>query len=150
MDYDKLRRQIDKKLKETTKELKKIGYETRRIHPREFYDYVTGETPTSDVISVADILDNEFLLVHEVVEISELKKLGIKINKHTIITFYPQVLETHVIAFECELNYALSKQNCEWIKIRIKNAKSWLEDDTMPQHLVKRCKGIIKKFSNNL
>jgi hypothetical protein len=150
MSYNRLRRQIIKKLKMATKELEKLGYKSQHISPKEFYDYMTGETPTGDIISVADVLSNEFLLIHEIVEISELKKFGIEINKHTVMMFHPKVYEAHYVATEYEFNYALGKQNYDWLKVRIEHAKSWLKDETMPPHLAPKFKALIEKFSEVL
>jgi hypothetical protein len=128
------------RLEETAEILKRIEYGSQPITTKEFYDYMTGETPTGDTINVLDVLGNEFLMLHEVVEISELKKMGVPINKHTVMAFHSSVYETHYTATEYELNY-------DWLKVRINHAKSWLEDDSMPTHLIPQCEAIIKKFS---
>ncbi len=89
-------------------------------------------------------------MIHEVVEMSELKKMGIPIRKDTVMKFHPKVYEAHYTATEQELNYALSKKDFGWLKVRINHAKSWLQDDSMPQYLLPRCKATIKKFSKFL
>ncbi len=146
-NYSDLVNRIILELEGTSSKLKKMGYKSHHILPREFYDYMTGETPTGDTITILDVLDNEFLMIHEVVEISELKKLGIPVDKQTVMMSHPKVYENHYKATEYELDYALSKENYDWLKIRINHAKSWLEDPNMPQHLIQRCKAIIKKYS---
>ena len=148
--YDTLLKIIVKGLRKATKTLKELGYESQNISPREFYDYMTGETPTGDAIIIVDVLNNVFLMIHEVVEISELKKMRIPINKRTVVMFHPKVYEAHYTATEYELDHALNEKNYDWLKVRVNNAKSWLEDDSMPPHLVPRCKAIIEKFSEVL
>jgi len=149
--YSALRKRIVAKLKETTETLRKIGYESQRISPREFYNYMTGETPTGDTITIVDVLNNEFLMIHEIVEISELKKMGIPISKRTFMMLQPQMMyETHYTATEYEFDYALHKGTFDWLKIRINHAKSWLEGDHMPQHLVPQYKALVEKFSQIL
>jgi hypothetical protein len=148
--YSGLKNRIVLKLSEATKTLKEMGYKSQQISPREFYDYMTGETPTGDTITIVDVLDNEFLMVHEVVEISELKKKRIPIDKQTVMNTYPNTLEIHYTATEYELDYAIDKKDYDWLKVRIMHAKSWLEEDNMPRHLVLRCKAIIKKLSKTL
>ncbi len=147
--YNVLQKRIAEKLKETLKTLKELGYKSLQLSPREFYDYLTGETPTGDTITIVDVLGNDFLMIHEVVEMSELKKIGIPINKNTVMMFHPEVYGAHYTATEHELNFALSKKEFDWLRVRIGHAKSWLEDDSMPQHLVPRCKAIIKRFSKH-
>jgi len=143
--------QINARIKEATRILKQLGYESQHISSKEFYDYMTGETPTGDVITLNDVLDNEFLMVHEVVEISELKKKGIHISKQTVMEFYPRTTyEVHFTATEYELTYALNKKDQAWLKLRMSHAKDWLRDKDLPKELAPRCKLIIKKFSKNL
>lgn len=150
VSYDTLSKRINKKLRDAIKTLKELGYESQHVSPKEFYDYMTGETPTGDTITLVDVLGNDFLIIHEIVEISELKKMGIPIHRRTIMMFHPKVYEAHYTAIEYELDYALDKKDYDWLKVRIKHAKSWLEDDYLPQHLVPRCKAIIKRFSEGL
>jgi hypothetical protein len=149
-DYSNLVNKIILGLKEASRKLKEMGYKSHHISPREFYDYMTGETPTGDTITITDVLGNEFLMIHEVVEISELKKLGIPIEKQTVMMSHPKLYENHCKATEYELDYALSKGKYDWLKVRMNHAKSWLEDPNMPQHLIQRCKAIIKKYSDAL
>ena len=150
VSYGALRHRIAVRLKEASETLKKMGYKSQPITAKEFYDYMTGETPTGDTITILDVLDSEFLMLHEVVEIGELKKSGIPINKYTVMLLTSNVYETHYTAIECELNCALEKKNYDWLKVRINHAKSWLEDDDMPARLIPRCKAVIKKFSEAL
>ena len=142
---------ITARISETVEILKKLGYTCEDVSPREFYDYVTGETPTGDTITLEDILQNEYLMVHEIVEISELKKKGIPITKQTIMDLYPRTTyEVHLTATEYELTHALSKKDYAWIKLRMAHAKNWLRDKNLPQELLLRYKSLIKKFAKYL
>lgn len=146
-NYSNLVNKIILGLKEASRKLKEMGYKSHHISPREFYDYMTGETPTGDTITITDVLGNEFLMIHEVVEISELKNLGIPIDKQTVMKSHSKAYENHYTATEYELDYALSKGNHEWLKVRMGHAKSWLEDPDVPSHVVKRYQALIRKFS---
>lgn len=142
---------IDERIKEAVKILEQLGYEIEPISSKEFYDYMTGETPTGDVITLNDILDNEFLMVHEVVEISELKKKGKAINKQTVMNSYPKTTyETHFTATEYELTYASNKKDYAWLKIRMNHARDWLSDKNLPKELLPQYKSMVKRFSKHL
>ncbi|MGB9675749.1 MAG: hypothetical protein ACPL0C_00995 [Candidatus Bathyarchaeales archaeon] len=148
--YDKIASEIMK----VVEILKGLNYNSENISPREFYEYMTGETPTGDIITLEDVLCNEFLMVHEVVEISELKKMNVPINKQTIVKFYPQVYEAHFTALNYELTYALNKKDYEWLKRRIENFQSQLDDPYLPpefnhlkQKLTPKYESMIEKFS---
>jgi hypothetical protein len=60
---------IEANIGETTRTLEQLGYASGLISPSEFYDYMTGETPTGDAITLDDVLQSELFMVHEVVEI---------------------------------------------------------------------------------
>lgn len=146
VSYSDLLNDMILKLEEASKKLKERGYTSCHISPREFFDYMTGETPTGDIITILDVLNNEYLMIHEVVEINELKERGVPIDKRTVLMIHPDY-ESHYTATEYELDYALDKGDFDWLRIRINHAKSWLEDPDMPQHLIPRCKAIIKRLS---
>ncbi|MFB0522168.1 MAG: hypothetical protein ACETV1_00220, partial [Candidatus Bathyarchaeia archaeon] len=80
-NYSLVRNTIRLELKKAAETLRKMGYMTECISSKEFYDYMTGETPTGDTITLNDVLSNEYLVLHEAVEISELKKMGVPINR---------------------------------------------------------------------
>ena len=116
-----------------------------------------GETPTGDTTTLEDVLQNEFLMLHEVVEISELKKKNVPIDRQTILKFYPEVYMAHFTALDYELTYALEKKNYEWFKRRFRNLRSQLDDPYLPPefHYLKRESALqvefmIKKFTKHL
>ena len=147
ISYRVLEKVILFRLRETLGTLHERGHECRSIYPKEFYDYLTGETPTGDTTTIIDVLDNDYLMIHEVVEIDELKKMGIQINNRTVMDFFSKVLEAHYAATEYEFEYALRKKDYGWLEARVRLAESWLEDDALPSHLASRCKAMIERFS---
>lgn len=46
---------------------------------------MTGEIFSEDTTTLRDVLDNEYLMIHEVAEIDELEKMGRIINKRVIV-----------------------------------------------------------------
>jgi hypothetical protein len=77
--------EIERKVKEAKRAVEQIGYSAEPVSAKEFYDYMTGEIFSDDVTTLHDVLDNEFLMIHELVEISELKKRGRAIDKRVIV-----------------------------------------------------------------
>ncbi len=140
---------IEAKIREAKEALRQIRYPTENISAKEFYDYMTGETYSGDTTTLQDILGNEFLMVHELVEMSELKKMGKQINKRTLIETPKTLIYTaHFEALEQELNYALVKRDTFYVKIRLKQHKeSVLDDDpNLPEKLKPRAEKILKKY----
>jgi hypothetical protein len=137
--------EINTKILKAAEALKQIGYDTVDVSAKEFYDYMTGEIFSDDSTTLRDVLGNEYIMIHELAEISELKKIGRKIDKHVImetpkIPFYT----THLNAMETELKYALYKGDTYWTKIRLRQHKeSVLDDDpNLPEELRPRAEEI--------
>jgi len=139
--------EIEEKINETERILIQQGYEYERLEPWEFFDYMTGETPSGDTIALKDVLDNRYLLVHELVEMNELKKRGIPVGRETAMRFHPEVYEAHMEAFEFELDLAVEEGDYAWVEQRLELVESWLEDELMPNHLAPVCRRLIEKFS---
>jgi len=71
--------------------------------------YMSAETYTEDEVTLRDVLENEYYLIHELAEINEWKRC-FRIRK-SIIVGSPRTLvyEIHYAAPEKELEYALRK-----------------------------------------
>ena len=142
--------EIDAKIRKAEKALKQLDYVTESISAKEFHDFMTGETFSEDIITLRDVLDSEFLMMHELAEMSELKKMGRTINKRTVMESPKTVIyEAHFTAMEYELNYALLKREYSWIETRLEQHKLVLLDDPhLPEELKPRGNAILERFRN--
>lgn len=141
--------EISCKIRIAKKALKCLGYVTANVSAQEFYDYMTGEIFSDDPTTLRDVLGNEFVMIHELVEISELKKMGARINKRVIANSSKTMIYTaHFTAMETELNYALLKGDTFWAKFRLNQHKtSVLENDpNLPKEMRPRAEEILRKF----
>lgn len=110
-----------------------------------------GETVTGDTVTLEDIVRNRYLLLHEVVEVSELKKNGIPVDENTVTTCSPRILyQAHLTAAEYELKYALEEKDYRWVKVRLADLVEWLKDENMPSRLAWRCRSMIERYSRHL
>jgi hypothetical protein len=141
--------EIDAKIKKAMKALKQFGYEPVDVSAKEFYDYMTGEIFSDDPTTLRDVLGNEYIMIHELVEIGELKKIGRRIDKRVIvetpkIPFY----KTHFTAMETELKYALYKSDTLWAKIRLRQHKESVldSDPNLPEELRPGAEEIYEKY----
>jgi len=146
----RLLEKIKIKIEEISRILRELGYDLKSISEKEFYYYLTGETPYQEAYKLNDVLENEFLMLHEVVEISELKKMGIPINRSTVMDFHTKVYEAHLTATDIELSYALKKRDFSWIKTRLEHAKQWINDEYLPPSLVPKVNELIRKYGSSL
>ena len=112
------------------------------------YEMSSGEIFSEDKTTLRDVLDSEFLMVHELVEMSELKKMGRTINKRTIMESPKNMIYgAHLTAMEYELNYALLKRNYSWVEKRLKDHHLVLLDDPhLPEELKPRGIAILERF----
>jgi hypothetical protein len=152
MNQDRrLLNEINAKIIETKRAVEQIGYVAADVSAKEFYDYMTGEIFSEDTTTLQDVLGNEFLMVHELSEMSELKKMGRRIDKRVIVDSPKTVIyKAHFRAMELELEYALFKKDYFWVKARLKQHKeSVLEDDpNLPESLRPRGEEIFRKFDD--
>ena len=141
--------EISSKIRIAKRALKRVGYVATDVSPQEFFDYMTGEIFSDDPTTLRDVLNNEYIMIHELVEISELKKIGRRIDKRVImetpkIPFYT----AHFDAMETELKYALYKRDTFWARIRLRQHKESVVDDdpNLPEELRPRAKEIYEKY----
>ena len=141
--------EIEDKIRRVKKSLRSINYVVGDVSAKELVDYMCGETFSSDKTTLGDVLGNEYLLVHEVVEIGELKKMGRRIDRHVIVDS-PKIIiySAHLTALEVELSYALYKKDLDWIRMRLEQFReSVLEDDPfLPRELRPRAIRLFRKF----
>ena len=141
--------EIETKIEATKKALRSISYVVKEVSAQEFYDYMTGEIFSEDPTTLDDVLGNEYLMVHELVEINELKKMGRTIDKRVIVDSPKTVIyDAHLTAMETELNYALYKRDYFWVKIRLRQHKeSVLDDDpNLPEEMRPRAEKLFEEF----
>ena len=141
--------EIKAKIAAVREVLKRFGYAKVNVSSREFYDWMTGEIFSDDPTTLRDVLGNEYIMVHELVEISELKKMGRTIDKRAIIDSPKMAIyDAHLTAMETELKYALYKGDTYWAKIRLRQHKeSVLNDDpNLPEKLRPRAEKIYEKY----
>ena len=129
--------------------LRDQGYETIAIDPLEFVDFAKGSNELGNEITLNEVLKKRYLTIHEVVVISELKKIGKKTTQIDLLTRSLEVYEAHLIAFELELSLALKEENPEWVRERINLIESWIKDNTVPDSLVQSFMALKNKFTNN-
>jgi hypothetical protein len=142
--------EISSKIRVAKRALKRVGYVAMDVSPQEFFDYMTGEIFSEDPTTLRDVLGNEYIMVHELVEMSELKKMGRTIDKRVIVDSPKTTIYTaHFAAMETELSYALQKGDTYWARWRLKTHKtSVLDDDpNLPEELRPRAQEIFKRFS---
>lgn len=117
------------------------------VTPAELVEYFSGDTPTGDTTTLARVLENPWLLLHELVEIKALKNMGHLITRDLVWNQKSDVYEAHMIATEKEFEIASQFGADDWIGKRMVAVESWLEDSEMPSMVRKRCLNLLSRHS---
>lgn len=78
--------------------------------------------------SPGELLDTVYLVVHEIVEIAEAKRMGLGIAKDVIVRNMERINDAHLIAAEVELRVAASEGEVRYVGERLADLGSWCED----------------------
>ena len=146
--FDEVKDSIEYRLGQVYELLDELEYQLNRCTPKEFYDYMTGETFSEDKITLLDVIGNEYLLLHEAYEISELKRLGVEIGAKTLMESPKEkIYEAHLNAMEFELDYALLLEDYYWLKLRLGHHEKVVNDDPwMPDSWKPRAREILENY----
>jgi len=146
--YEEIEEILEFRLNQVIELLNEIEYELNPVTPREIYDYLTGETFKESEITFRDRVGNEYLLLHTIIEISELKSMGVEINSKTLVETPKDTLySAHLKAMDFELGYSLILEDFYWLKHRLAQLGRDLENDEfMPEGLKERGREIYNSF----
>ncbi|MBK5112136.1 MAG: hypothetical protein KGD59_04485 [Candidatus Heimdallarchaeota archaeon] len=137
---------IQKKIDTISDYLREHNYSIVEIQAKELISYFDGEAPSGDTITLEQVLQSKWLLVHEVVEICELKKLGYSISFDLLVSKPIEVFQAHLTATKWELQLAKKEGADEWIRKRLNNVRSWLEDPNLLPTFTSKCHELLQKY----
>lgn len=90
-------------------------------------EWLQTDTPYPNP-SPAELLDTVYLVVHEIVEIAEAKRMGLGIAKDVIVRNMERINDAHLIAADVELRVAASEGDVRYVSERQADLRSWCED----------------------
>lgn len=146
--YEEIEEIIEFRLNQVYELLNEFEYELNTCTPRELYDYLIGENFKESRITFRDRVGNEYLLLHTIIEISELKDAGIEINTKTLMDAPKEVLYgAHLKAMDYELGYSLILEDFYWLKHRLAYlGRDLKNDEFFPESLRERALEIYNSF----
>lgn len=106
--------------------LARWGY-AYRTTATELVAWLQTDTPYPNP-APAKLLDTIFLVVHEIVEIAEAERMGLKITKDVIVRNMEKINDAHLIAAEVELRVAVAEGDIRYVETRLADLGSWCED----------------------
>ena len=90
-----------------------------------------ADTPFDEDFGLNEVLRHPLLVVHELVEIQSVKRMGLPLTKDVIANNLEKIDDAHLVATEAELKIAFALKDYEHIKHRLENIRMWSEDDTV-------------------
>lgn len=78
--------------------------------------------------SPAELLDAPFLVVHEIVEIAEVRRMGLGLTKDVIVKHMDRINDAHLRAAEVEFDIALREGRRAYARSRFRDLVGWCRD----------------------
>ena len=146
--YDDLEEMITFRLTQTNELLDEFEYEVIKSTPEEFYAFLSGDKISNERVTLRDIIGNEYMMVHVVVELSELKRQGLTIGEKTVSdTDKEKLYEAHLRAADYEMGYAMLIEDYYWMKHRLAYLGEMIEsDEALPESLRSVAVKIVDSF----
>ena len=146
--YEELEEMITFRLTQTNELLDEFEYEVIKSTSEEFYAFLSGDKISNERVTLRDIIGNEYMMVHVVVELSELKRQGLKIGENTVSdTDKEKLYEAHLRAADYEMGYAMLIEDYYWMKHRLDYLVNMIENDkNLPEALKPAASKIYENF----
>jgi ribosomal protein S18 acetylase RimI-like enzyme len=128
---------FDRALRRARTLLRRHGYE-HDVAVEDLQTYARADTLYPSAISWEEIVANPLIMAHEVVEIAELKRMGLEITPDVIVRNVDEVYRAHLVAGEVEVAIALATGDVAHLRQRSKAVQSWIDDPLVPPTLRER------------
>ena len=142
----------DNKIEEAIKDAKRL-LDRYDVHcettPDELVKWFEADTPFED-IGLDEVLESTLTVVHELVEIDEVKRMGLPIAKDTILRNLEKVDDAHLRAATVELSIAQKQQDFDYIEDRIPSIEKWSVDPTVTSKNRKEYRKLLAQAKNAL
>jgi hypothetical protein len=112
--------------------LRKHGFECQTT-AEDLVLWFQADTPFDADFGLDVIIKTPLLVVHELVEIEQAKKMGLVLTKDVIVNNLEKVDDAHMRAADVELRIAESDNNLRHLLARAENVRMWSEDDSVTQ-----------------
>ena len=90
-----------------------------------------ADTPFDEDFGLDEVLKHPLIVIHELVEIENVKHMGLSLTKDVIVKNLEKIDDAHMLATEVELKIAIAMKAVDHISNRLENIRMWIEDDTV-------------------
>jgi hypothetical protein len=106
------------------------GYECRTT-VEDFLLWFQADTPYDQGGEFDCVIQNPLLVAHELVEIENVRAMGLKLTKDVIVKNMQKVDDAHLKAARVEIELAFSLGNTQHVRERIVHVGMWIEDPSV-------------------
>lgn len=90
-----------------------------------------ADTPYDQGTGLDEVIRIPLLVAHELVEIDNVKEMGLVLTKDVIVKNMEKVDDAHLKAAQIEIQLATSIKNTKHIKDRIEDIHRWIKDSSV-------------------
>jgi len=113
--------------------LSEHGY-AYRTTSRDLLRWLHADTPYPNP-TIPEILANPYTVVHEIVEIAEVRRMHVRFTKDVIAKHMKHVQAAHLIAAEVEMDIAFRENDLNYLRKRLEHIRGWCEDPLLAPDL---------------
>jgi hypothetical protein len=146
VNIDKLSRAIEM----ARRYLKCRGIDIEAVTSREMITYFDGEAPSGDTTTLRDAVNQRWLMIHEIIEVSELRRRHLNISASILRNHAREVHECHLVASRIEFGLARQENDSEWLRTRVPLIRSWRNDDGMTDEIWTKYLELEREFREYL
>jgi len=129
--FNQVSESIEYRLAQVFEVLRELEVAHNKCTAKQLYDYLTGETFSGEKNILREVIGNEYLLIHEALELSELIEQGVEIDNRTLMEAPKEkIYEAHLNAMSLELEYALLLEDYYWLKHRLGHHEKVVKEDS--------------------
>jgi hypothetical protein len=146
---------VDRAVADAKRLLSEHGYECHAT-VEDLTLWFQADTPYDEDFGLDKVIGEPLIVVHELVEIDNVKRMGIALTKNAIVDNIEKVDDAHMKAAEVELQIAASMRDVEHLRRRLDHIRMWSEDPSVTpanreryKELHAKVAGIVQHLDGN-
>jgi hypothetical protein len=124
-------KEIEEAVSQAKRLLREHGYHCR-VDAADLVRWFEADSDHDQDIDLDKVIAMPLIVVHELVEIDNVKRTGLELGKRVILDNPEAVEVAHIRATEAELEIALSTGNLEHVRTRLGHLRAWINDSSVP------------------
>ncbi len=141
--------ELDRAVAEAKRLLSEHGYECQAT-AGDMILWFQADTPYDEDFGLDKVITRPLIVVHELVEIDNVKRMGIALTKNAIVDNIEKVDNAHLKAAEVELQIATFMGEAEHLRWRLEHIRMWSEDPSVTPSNRAKYKELLAKVAKTI